>query len=421
MSLKVGLLGLGTVGGGVVKILQQKRDIFRQRLGQDIVLQKVMSRRSTRLEELDLSEDIYTSSFDDFLEEPLDIVIEVIGGDAPRSTIEKALKKGIKVVTANKWLLATKGHEIINSEHGHNLFYEASCCGGIPIISSFEEGLAANNIHSLLGIFNGTCNYILSEMKFKNLLFEDVLKKAQELGYAEADPTFDIEGIDASHKLCVLSSLAFGIQVPFDLIRSEGINKLGPGDFAWAKDNGYAIKLISMAEQSEDGIFIGTFPMLIKSEHPLAHVGQANNAVFIEGDSVGELMYYGAGAGEMPTASAVVSDVLAAAENKARLRSRQVFSNNEVLKAVNEEKKFPFYLKLFTRDQVGVLAKLCSEFSQRGISLNFVHQKPPVKEWAEIVFTTHPNTIKQIEITLECIKKLDLLKSDPLVMRILES
>ncbi len=419
MTIKIGILGLGTVGGGVVKILQKRQKELSQFLGKSFEITSVMSRRDYRLSELGLSKDIYTDNFDDFLKQDLDIIVEAIGGEAPADVIKQSLKKGIAVVTANKALLAKEGSNILGIEGSENLYYEASCCGGIPIVSTFEEGLLANNVQSLMGIFNGTCNYILTEMSQKGSAFSDVLVEAQKLGYAEADPTFDVEGIDASHKLCLLCSLAFRKQVDFNCIKSEGITKLTPDDFLWAKNNNYTIKLISMGKlDADDNLYVGTSPMLISSTHPLANVNGANNAVFIDGDAVGELVFSGAGAGEMPTASAVVSDIIAAAQHKTRLWSHSVFSEASVVKN-SSPLPFSFYIRLKTRDEVGVLAKLCEEFAQSNISLKFVHQNESKDSIAEIVFTTHPQTVDCVQSALQKMQTMGLVTDEPLVLKML--
>lgn len=422
MSIRVGIMGLGTVGGGVVKILHAQTEKFSTLCGEPIEIVKVFSRRDNRLDELNIDKSLYTSSLDEFCQTELDIVVEVIGGDFPKDAMLSFLHKGTKVVTANKYLLATKPQEIFQEFTSQNLFYEASCLGGIPIISSLEEGLLSNTIQSVMGIFNGTCNYILSEMTQKGVEFDVVLKEAQDLGYAEADPTFDVDGIDASHKLSLLSSLAFGYYVPFEKIKSEGIRNLKPNDFSWAKQNGFSIKLISMAEKSESGqVYLGTFPMLLPNEHPLSHVNGAFNAVFVDGDSAGNLMYYGSGAGELPTASAVVSDIVAAAQQKLRQRSQTVFSNFESNFEIDQNKKFGFYTRLRTRDEAGVLAKLCNCFADADISLNFVHQLPSNSTYADIVFTTHPNNQCNLEKAIKNMQEENLLIDKPLIIRILES
>ena len=420
MTLKIGILGLGTVGGGVVKILQRRGEELSRLLGKTIEITAVMSRRDNRLEELGLSRDIYTNSFDEFLTKEVDVVVEAIGGDAPAPVIVESLKKGVAVVSANKALLAKEGKNLLGIDGGRNLYYEASCCGGIPIVSSFEEGLLANRITSLMGIFNGTCNYILTEMKDKGVAFSEVLADAQKLGYAEADPTFDVEGIDASHKLCLLGSLAFQQRIPFEKITSEGITQLTPEDFSWAADHGYTIKLISMAEEGDEGLHVGTSPMLIPSSHPLANVNGANNAVFVHGDAVGELMFYGAGAGEMPTASAMVSDIIAAGQKRDRQWSHRVFSEGPSLESASSNRNFSFYIRLKTRDEIGMLAKLCAAFSEKDISLKFVHQNDSHDGEAEIVFTTHPQSAEAVQGALASMEKNDLTIGSPLILRILD-
>jgi homoserine dehydrogenase len=421
MSIKVGIMGLGTVGGGVVKLLKNKALDFKKLLGDEIICYKTFSRRSNRLRELGLKKSDYTNDLNLFLKEDFDIVVETIGGDFPKKAMLQLLNKGVKVVTANKYLLATKTSEIFHKDTCESLFFEASCCGAIPIISSLEEGLQSNDINSLMGIFNGTCNYILSEMSQNGSDFETVLKEAQKLGYAEADPTFDIDGIDASHKLSLLSSLSFSKQVPFDLIHSEGIRMVKPEDFSWANSNGYVIKLISMAEtKSKNEIFLGTFPMLIKKTHPLSNVNGAYNAVFVHGDSAGDLMYYGSGAGEMPTASAIVSDVIAAAQNKLRIRSKHVFADSKPFKKINVDREFGYYIRIKTLDQPGVMEKLCSAFAKSGISLVFVHQTPSSDKKASIVFTTYPTTDKNVKKAISNMNSKKLLIDKPLLIRILE-
>jgi homoserine dehydrogenase len=421
MSIKVGIMGLGTVGGGVIKILKNKSLYFKKLLGDEITCTKVFSRRSHRLRELGLKKSDYTNDINEFIKEDFDIVVEAIGGDFPKNAMLKFLKNGVKVVTANKYLLATKPNQIFQKDTSESLFFEASCCGGIPIVSSLEEGLLANNINSLLGIFNGTCNYILSEMSSKGSEFADVLKEAQDLGYAEADPTFDVDGIDASHKLSLLGSLAFSKHVPFNLIQSEGIRALKPEDFSWAKSNGYVIKLISMAEsKSNNQIFLGTFPMLIKQSHPLSNVGGAYNAVMVNGDCAGDLMYYGAGAGEMPTASAVVSDVVAAAQNRLRHRSKLVFSDLKPFKKLDNEREFAYYIRIKAHDKPGVLEKLCAAFASCDISLEFVHQTPASGKKASIVFTTHLTSNKKVLQAKKIMQQKKLLVGQPLLIRMLE-
>ena len=417
--IKVGIMGLGTVGGGVVKILLERKAELEDLLGEPLTICAALALDDSRLKELGLGSEVFAPDFDTFLEKDPDIVVEVIGGEVGLETIRKALDAGKKVVTANKALLANRSKELMGHPNGQNIHYEASCCGGIPIVASYEEGLTANKVERLLGIFNGTCNYILSEMTEKGSEFGDVLKEAQDLGYAEADPTFDVEGIDATHKLCILGSLSFQGTIPFKSIPNQGITKLSPDDFDWAKKNGYAIKLISLGERDGDGIFAGTFPCMIPAKHPLSNVGGAFNAVYVEGDMVGELMFYGAGAGELPTASAVVSDIVAAAQGRARLVSKKVFSAEKALE-VHGDRELQFFIRLHTPDQVGVLSRLCDGFGRQGISLRSVDQSPPSEGKAKIVFVTHPTTAGNLEKALEGMESDGLIAGEVFSMRILD-
>lgn len=417
--IKVGLLGLGTVGGGVVKILRERCEDFKKIVGSEISIVKVMSRRDHRLAELDLDSSLYTNSFEEFLETPMDIVVEAIGGDAPSEVIREALAKGRKVVTANKALLATNCDEYMGAKGGESLFFEASCCGGIPIVSSFEEGLLSNKVEQLLGIFNGTCNYIVTEMAKGGVSFDEVLKTAQDLGYAEADPTFDIEGIDATHKLCLLGSLAFREKIDFKGIPVQGISELRAEDFTWAAENDHVIKLICMAEKHGDELFASTFPCMLPSSHPMANVNGANNAVFVKGGYSGDLMFYGPGAGEFPTASAVVADILAAAQGRDRSWSHHVFTSSNDAK-LNTEKPFSYYLRVQAKDEVGVLSKLCDALSKRDISLCFVHQNPAPEGHADIIFTTHPTSEQALKSALAEMKEQGWIREHSFMMRILE-
>lgn len=417
--IRIGICGLGTVGGGVIKILKERAQALQELLGDGIEVVAVMSRRDHRLAELGIDPSIHSSDFDTFLKTPMDIMVEVIGGDVPAESILKALDSGIKVVTANKALLATRASEFLGHTSGHRLFFEASSCGGIPIVSTFEEGLLANRIDQLLGIFNGTCNFVLTQMEERGCSYEEVLKEAQELGYAEADPTFDVEGYDATHKLCLLGSLAFGAKLEHDDIPSTGITKITAEDFNWAKENGFTIKLISMGQRVDENVFAATFPCLIPLRHPMANVDQANNAVFVQGNHSGPLMFYGAGAGEFPTASAVVSDIIAAAQGRDRVWARQVFSGTDSLEVVHSI-DFPFYIRFVTPDEVGVLSRLCECFGRHGISLKFVHQNVAQGGRADLTFTTHPTRSSALEKSLEDMGNSGLLIGQPMLMRMLD-
>ncbi|MBF0243866.1 MAG: homoserine dehydrogenase [Planctomycetes bacterium] len=421
--MRVGIIGLGTVGGGVVKLLLRRSLEYQTLLGKPLEIVKVCSKDDpSHAEKLGLKKGIFTQDIGELMRLEPDILVEVVGGTFFFNEIRETLARGASVVTANKSMLAQKGTELMGGPGGERLYYEASCLGCIPVISVFEEGVRANRISAIRGIFNGTCNYILSEMANRGLSFGEALASAQKLGYAEADPTFDVEGIDASHKLSILASLAIGQRVPFDLVKIEGIRNVEPRDFAWAKAHDYSIKMLSMAEHHEDdGLFVGTFPAMVNRAHPLAHVGGSRNAISIFGDASGEIMLYGAGAGEMPTASAIVSDILSAAQGKTRLWSHRVFSGTNNFTSVNERRRFPFYVRFTTVDQTGTLVKLCEEFSSRNISLSQVHQDGSGEGRADLIFITHPNEYGLLKESVEAMAAKGLVISEPIILRILEA
>lgn len=423
MRIRIGVIGLGTVGGGLIELLRRQHGDIAGRLGLDLEIVKVCALEDSRLAELGLDGKVYTKDLKVFMATPMDILVELAGGHRFCEIISDSLAKGLKVVTANKSLLAEKGKELMGSQNGQMLFYEASCLGGIPIISSFEEGLQSNEIRYIYGIFNGTSNYILTEMSKRQISFKEALKSAQAKGYAEADPTFDVEGIDATHKLGILASLAFRTRIPSRLLSAEGIQELEPEDFDWAKSNRYAIKLIAMAERTADkGLFLGTFPAMVPTSLPLAHISGTINAIVVGGSATGDLMYTGAGAGKLPAASAVLSDVIAAAQGKTRAFSHQVFSSPDELKENRAERCFSFFVRLRTPDRLGAMAGLCSEFAAAGISLQFVHQELATgKGPARLIFITHPTRHDSLKSALLSMKDKQLISGTPKTLRILDA
>ncbi len=421
MALRIGILGLGTVGGGVVKLLRERREEWRAIMGSDLEIARVCSRQARRLGELALDPKTYTADIGEFLKTPLDIVVEATGAVDLADALLSVLDRGACVVTANKALLSAHGRRLIGSKNGDRLFFEASCLGGIPIISAFEEGLLANRVGLMLGLCNGTCNYILTLMTHKGVSFADALRAAREKGYAEADPSFDVEGVDATQKLGLLASLAFQRCFPYGIVERQGIGRIEPADFAWARANHYRIKLVSMAEKlGEDRFFLGTFPALIPDAHPLAHVDGVNNAILVRGHAVGDLMWSGPGAGELPTASAMVSDVLAAAQGQRRRLSHRVFGAAREVGANDASRLFSCYMRLITFDQAGILAQLCREFAERGLSLRFVHQELQDEGTAELQFVTHPHARGALDETLAAMEAKKLLAKPPLVLRVLD-
>jgi homoserine dehydrogenase len=313
-KINVGLIGAGTVGGGTYKILKENFNEIYRKTGKEIVVFALAEKDTKRAKEVvDDKTLIFEDAFDLVKDQNIHIVVELIGGTGiSKDLVVEALKNNKHVVTANKALIAMHGEELVDLaiKHNVNLSYEAAVAGGIPIIKAIREGLAANKIEWIAGILNGTTNYILTEMKENNLAFEVALKQAQELGFAEADPTFDIEGVDAAHKITILASIAFGIPINFNAAHIEGISNLAQKDIIYAEELGYKIKLLGITKNTNDAIELRVHPTLIPEKRLVANVDGAMNAVLVKGDMVGPTMYYGAGAGSEPTASAVVADII---------------------------------------------------------------------------------------------------------------
>ena len=385
--LVLGIAGFGTVGAGLIRILTGNKAEITARCGRDIQVKHVLVRDAKRGRATPLPAGAsLTTSMDDLVTDPeVDVIVELMGGiDAPRALITRALEAGKHVVTANKALLAETGNELfaLAEAKGLHLAYEASVCGGIPVVQTLRDGLTANKIQSLVGILNGTSNYILSEMTTKGMAFSEALKKAQELGYAEADPTLDIEGFDAAHKLAILIRLAWGADYPFDKIRVSGISSVEAADILYARQFGYRIKLIGHARMlngslSSGGIEASVSPTLVHETFLLARVGGAYNAVRIEGDAVGSVFLHGKGAGDMPTGSAVAADILTIARNAAP--NNTGFARPSLPGSVRvvplEESYSPYYMRLQVTDKPGVLRDIASIMADNGISIAQVIQK----------------------------------------------
>ena len=403
----VGLIGFGTIGTGVAKVLAQNADVISQRLGFDLKL--------VRIADLDTETDrgvpLGGIRFDDdaagLISDPaVDIVIELIGGyDVAKKFMLEAISKGKHVVTANKALLALHGKEIFSAatEAGVDVGFEAAVGGGIPILRSLREGLAANHIESVFGILNGTTNYVLTEMERTEEDFEVVLKRAQELGYAEADPSFDVDGIDAAHKLALLASMAFGAELTYEDIPTEGIRKMVPIDFELAREFGYRIKLLGITKRygvgGSERIEARVHPTMVPLGSMLAGVDQAMNAIEVRGDAVGPTLYYGAGAGEMPTASAVVADLMEVAREIARSGSGPVAPLSYLPEHIVRKALIPLgelsgraYLRFTAIDRPGVLAKITGALGVHGVGIKSVVQKggDGSGESVPVIILTHP-------------------------------
>jgi homoserine dehydrogenase len=394
-KINIGLIGAGTVGGGTYKILKENfSEIFRK-TGMEIVVSALAEKDLNRAREVvDDKTKIYEDAFDLVKDKNIHIVVELIGGTGiSKDLVEEAIKNNKHVVTANKALIAMHGKDLVSlaNKHNVNLAYEAAVAGGIPIIKSLREGLVGNKVEWVVGILNGTTNYILTEMKENNLTFDVALKQAQELGFAEADPTFDIEGVDAAHKITILASIAFGIPINFDAVHVEGISNLNQKDIMYAEELGYKIKLLGITKCIKDSVELRVHPTLIPEKRLVANVDGPMNAVLVQGNMVGPTLYYGAGAGSEPTASAVVADIVDLARNlesnntttipilgfiKSEIKEKKILSIEDITSE--------FYLRLSMKNESGVLAKITQVFAQHSISIDAMVQKE-IQEDDEIV------------------------------------
>lgn len=425
--VKVGICGLGTVGGGTFNVLTNNAQDIARRAGREIIIQQVGARRDNPACDtaaVDVTRDIF-----EVAKNPdVDVVVELIGGyDVARELVLTAIEHGKHVVTANKALIAEHGDEIFAAAEakGVSVMYEAGVAGGIPIIKAVREGLAANRINWLAGIINGTGNFILTEMRDKGRDFADVLKEAQELGYAEADPTFDVEGIDAAHKLTILSSIAYGIPLQFARCYTEGIGNITPDDVEYAEELGYRIKHLGVSCRSDKGIDLRVHPTMIPVARPIAKVDGVLNAVMVNGDAVGDTLYVGAGAGAGPTASAVVADIVDLARSfdaPASARVNHLAFNNidDVTVLPMAEVETAYYLRIEAQDKAGVLADVASILSQRGINIEAIIQKEPKDEdkYAQIILLTHRIVEKTMDDAIAAIQALDSTVGDVTRIRV---
>jgi homoserine dehydrogenase len=400
--VNIGLLGLGTVGGGTVSVLKRNASEITRRAGRDIQIRAASARDISRARLCDTQGiRLTTDSFDIVNDPDIDIVVELIGGLSPaKELVLAALENGKHVVTANKALIALHGNEIFAKarEKGLMVAFEAAVAGGIPIIKAIREGLAGNTVEWLAGIINGTCNFILTEMRDKGRDFADVLSEAQTLGYAEADPTFDIEGIDAAHKLTILASIAFGIPLQFDKVYVEGITGITAMDVNYAEALGYRIKLLGIARRAGKGIELRIHPTLIPERRLIANVDGVMNAVLVKGDAVGPTLYYGAGAGAEPTASSVVADIIDVVrtltsdpENRVPHLAFQPGAIADMPILPISEVETAYYLRLSASDQPGVLADVTRILADLGISIEAILQKepPPGESQLPVILLTH--------------------------------
>ncbi len=387
MVKKVGvaILGLGVVGGGTYQTLVEHHDFYLKTQNVDVTVEAVLDLNKERIKALGVPDEAVAGSIEEVLANPnVDIVVETIGGIGVAKTfVTAALMSGKTVVTSNKELICKFSHELekIAKRNHCGLYYEASCVGGVPIIHTLWDGVQANRIQSMMGIVNGTTNFILTKMSNENADYAEVLKEAQRLGYAEANPTADVDGFDSMYKLSILSSMAFHTKIPYTKIFREGISNLNTKDIAYGKSLGYTIKLLAIGKNTDKGIEVRVHPTFIPNSHPLASVNDSFNAVYMQGDAVGDVMLYGRGAGALPTASAVVSDVIYAAthaENKYSTFKNNATADPSVKFISNFESEY--YVRLAVDDEPGVLAKVSGIFGKYGISLVAVSQIEQTKE-----------------------------------------
>ncbi|QCF25278.1 homoserine dehydrogenase [Hydrocarboniclastica marina] len=419
-EVKIGICGLGTVGGGTVTVLQRNAELIAGRAGCRLIIAQAASRR--RPEHIELGTIPFSDDIFQVVQNPeIDIVVELIGGcETALELVLAAIENGKHVVTANKALIAVHGNEIFEAaaRHGVVVAFESSVAGGIPVLKAIREGLAANRINWLAGIINGTGNYILSEMR-SGRAFDEVLREAQALGYAEADPTFDVEGIDAAHKLTILASSAFGVPLQFEKAYTEGIANITPYDISHAESLGYRIKHLGIARRQADGIELRVHPTLVPVRHLIANVDGVLNAVLVDGDAVGQTMYYGPGAGAEATASAVIADLVDVARSVAAGSSQRVpylgfepEALEELAVLPMEEVHSAFYLRIHALDRPGVLAKIASILSEHGINIESIMQKETEVQDNTIPVIILTHTVKERQIN-RAIADLEALPDIP--------
>ncbi len=411
-KIGVAILGLGVVGGGVYKILTEKKEFFKKTQDLDITVEAVMEKNIERALSLGIKEENITTKIEEICCNPnIDIVVEVIGGIGVAKTfVLSCLKSGKTVVTSNKELFAKFWPELeAEAKKTHaGLFFEASCVGGVPIIRVLQEGMQANEIREIKGIINGTTNYILTKMSSEGWSYQDALAEAQKLGYAEFNPTADVEGFDATYKLSILSSLAFNTKIVIDDVYREGITEINKEDIAYGKEMGYVLKLLGIGKNVNGEIDVRVHPTFIKKENPLASVNDSFNAVHIVGDSVGDIMLYGRGAGDLPTGSAIVSDVIFAARHQDFHYAN--FRNDE---KGNKETKFvsdyaiKYYVRISVKDCAGVMSNVTGIFAKYGISLKEIKQVITSDDSADIIVITHKCNESSMQKALAKINNLE--------------
>lgn len=424
-SVNIGIIGLGTVGGGVVRLVQRHHDDYLKHYGIDLRIAKACSRSGAQAETLGVT-DVFTTDWHDVVDdESIDIVIELIGGEHPATEIfEESFKRGKHVVSANKALLGRHVEQLgkLAADAGVQLKCEAAAAGGIPIVNALEHALVGNDILTIAGIMNGTTNYILSRMDAEGLGFEEVLADAQRLGYAEADPTADVDGFDAASKIAILASIGFRTRVNTDDVYMQGIRKVSATDIEMAREFGYAIKLLAIARNTAEGVDVRVHPTMIPATHQLASVSGAMNAVFVVGDAVGETMFYGAGAGSFPTASAVVGDVLSLADHiahgKELIPESEPYGHNLAIRSV-DDLETRYYIRLTVKDELGVLAETTKVLADDGISISHISQTASDEaDTCTLIYMTHEAKESDLQKAAADLEALDSIREVSSIIRI---
>lgn len=422
--INLALLGCGTVGSGVVKLLEKNREAIAKKTGAEIQIVKVLEKDIDKCLQVGLQQEIICSSFEEILNDhSINIIVELIGGIEPAfSFITAAMEKGKHIVTANKDLIAVKGKELfaIAEQNQVDFYFEASVAGGIPIIYPLKQALAGNQIQEVIGILNGTTNYILSKMSKEGRDYPEILEEAKALGYAESDPSADVEGLDAARKIAILSSIAFNSRVTLDDVYVEGITAISLRDIQYAKELGYVVKLLAITKESQGKIQARVHPAFIPLNHPLAFVNDVYNAVFVHGDAVGDLMHYGRGAGEMPTASAVCGDIIEIGRNILTGSNARIgctcFEDKEILNIC--ELQAEFFIRMTVKDRPGVLAAIAGVFGDNNVSIAQVLQKTTEQDLAELIMITHAVREKDLQDSLQVLKGLSIISQINSVIRL---
>lgn len=423
-KIQIGLLGLGTVGTGVIKVLIENAYEISQKVDAEVKVKTVLVRNLDKKRNV-TGEFIVTDQIEDIInDDEIDIVVEVMGGEYPaKEYMLRALNAGKHVVTANKDVVAQYGRDMFDAAKKHNVdfMFEASVGGGIPIITPLKQCLTANKITEVMGIVNGTTNYMLTKMTNENLDYQTVLSEAQSKGYAESDPTADVGGLDAARKIAILASIAFNTRVALEDVYVEGITAITPEDIEYARELGYVIKLLAIAKDSpENGVDVRVHPAFIPKAHPLASVNDVFNAIFVKGNAVGETMFYGRGAGEKPTASAIIADIIDVSRdivNHVVGRVRCTCFDHKINCPI-EKTRSAYYIRLLVEDEPGVLATIAGAFGQHGVSLNSVIQTRKVNNCAEIVLITHHVAGENMKNAAETINNLSVVTKIRNIIRV---